>query len=253
MQIFSDVQWLTLGGIALAVAGVVSTVYFGLQTRRRVELSFFIVNSISLFEEAIADLSDLQVLFKNEPITDQCFLYQAVVVNTGTADIDQADCYSPTTLELPQGFSWTDSTRVTGAKGVSIDADTEGGSLKVKWDLLKAGEHIAIDALVIGFSDASGDSAETSSGSLRRKTRLRHRIKDLKSVKQFSNLPRRFNWGSVFSSIFLAVMVSMLIYMSAQKIFEPLLRPPSEVIYSVTIEDGREEGKLALPGFVWVD
>lgn len=188
-------------GVLLAVIGVGATVtvgvaatYLTLRFRYPGRVTFIGESYIGLFDSIVQNLSDLSVLYKNEPVSQNLVLMKGVLVNTGSKDIAETMVEEPLTMQLPGGYKWLTANVVRFSNGVRVETKVvEESRLAFEIGMLRRKEYIKFDALA-EIPD-TGDSKSHASGSAAQKLEnvvgFSHRIADTGEIEKIGG-----NWAS---------------------------------------------------------
>lgn len=172
------INMLAFLGIAVSAAFGTWGIYLTIKHRYLVQLTFLKDQSIALFDSIVKNLPELEVLYKQTPVTPNLVLLRGALVNTGKKDIAPTMVESPITAVLPDGFKWLTAKVVSASDNVQADIQVKSDTaFVIRTGLVRCQEHIMIQALAeipTEFAD-SGDGIDKE---LARSLRFQHRIED---------------------------------------------------------------------------
>jgi hypothetical protein len=197
----------------LALTGVVATLVFGvlsiyLFARRRYpgRLVFMEEQCISLFEDLVKNLPQMQVLYEGSPVSDNLVLVKGLVVNVGAKDVSREMIEQPLQVKVSEGFKWLT------AKEVSSSPDFRGQvkvvneeTLEFDLGLFRCEEYIRFEALAEAPRDEEPNRKEGADPAkeLRKAMQFRHRIADTAKIEVSSMPAASSPWETISSFLFL--------------------------------------------------
>lgn len=140
----SDTIWGILS-VALALYGV----YVTYKLKTRPKLIFYSSGSVPLFEQVSKNIDNLEIKYKNNPITTNLYLFKGTLVNSGNIDIDKAIIHEPLEIALPEGYKWAEFKIINKSNDLKIDFINNDNFIRVDWGLFKKEEFFSFNSVII--------------------------------------------------------------------------------------------------------
>lgn len=245
----------------LAVIGVIATVVLGvwsvsLAIKRRYpgHITFFADDSISLFDDIVRNLPDLEVLYKGRPVSQNLVLFKGILLNTGIVDITPQMVEQKLSIGLPEGFKWLEARVGSSSENVRAEVRViDDSSLVFDTGLFRCNEYIRFEALAeVPLRGANeGGYSELPDLKLQESLNFTHRIANTRQVAQQS-----FRYDSLSELLFMAgviLMITCIVIYLALSLREPymdltfLLKTDGDKIVEVRISP-RSDGRLRVEG-----
>jgi hypothetical protein len=141
----------------LTIAGVVISLIFGivgtyLAVRKHQypgELTFVNGGEVSLFEEIVRNLENLQIRYKNENIERNIILLKGALINSGSIDITKDKIAEPLTAILPDEYQWLEAKIISSSPGLIPQLNIKNPQqLIFDLGLFRRNESISFQALI---------------------------------------------------------------------------------------------------------
>jgi hypothetical protein len=180
-------------GITLGILGVTATIIVGILGIRyskkftgNVSLTFVEHEWIPLFRTIVKNLDEVEVRFKQKPISENIILLNGSLINDGNYDIDKSIVHKPLSIHLPKEFKFLKAKVTKHSKNVDAHCEIiNDNRLNFHWDLLKKEEFISFNSLI---EFQKGDNEEDKDGyqdlSDLFQINFEHRITNLSKVKE---------------------------------------------------------------------
>lgn len=162
-------------GLIITVFGIYYTVYF----RKRVEITFFYGDEISLFKKEIKGLENLEIKYKGEGIKDNLILFNGVLCNTGNVDIEGNLIHTPYKIVLPQGYEWKE-VNIWDKNECAVTFSKDRNELEFSWDLMKKKECWAFNSII----EQHDDNEDPLNVNLHKRIKIGGRITNLSTKKE---------------------------------------------------------------------
>ncbi|MDB6110904.1 MAG: hypothetical protein JWR69_2654 [Pedosphaera sp.] len=133
------------------------------------QLTYYAEKPIRLFNDITRNLTDINILYRGEPMTKNLVVARGYLLNTGHKDIAPEMVTAPITFKLPEGWKWRDakatSLTVNGVAAKILDERT----LSIPFQLFRKNEYVTFESLIEvpheqsfgGFFDASHRISDT--------------------------------------------------------------------------------------------
>lgn len=173
---------------SFGVAITIVVGFVGIRTSRKytrsVDLLFVQHEWIPLFETIVRDMKDVEVKFKQQPISENIILFNGSFVNNGNSDIDESMVHKRLSICLPKEFRWLEAKITKHSKGVNASCEiAKGNELHFDWDLLKKNEFLTFSSLIeLQRSGEKKDDEESLFDLF--EINFEHRITNLSKVKK---------------------------------------------------------------------
>lgn len=212
-------------GWIIGVVGIGIAAY-SLLRHRRGALSLVPIRSLSLVDDILSSLPDLEVTFREVRVGDQLFLFEAVLVNSGPTDIVEEMVKAPVALELPTGSRWLDPMITATTKGLNATLNSPSPErLEIGWLMFRPGESIRLKAM------AELNSLNGGKIDLLEHVKATHRIKDTNKIDVAPPAESAKSW--IFDA---ALMFAAMLFVPAL-ITYVLMRSPA-VGWGVVVDSG---------------
>jgi hypothetical protein len=219
----------------LAILGVILTIVFGyvgikytFRDRKKTELSFIRITSLSLFRDIIKSLDDIEIRFQGNKVGENLILLKGAFFNSGNVDIDESLVHKPLEIELSDDYQWIDFKIFKSSDGLEVKYIFEANRIVFQWDLFKEGEYFIFNSLVerklITTEPSNNEKRITLSQSLK----INQRITNLKEVKKENNVPRTM---PTFLITFL-LCTSFILFLGGASTYLQSYLFPKYIIYS---------------------
>jgi len=177
---------LTIFSIVLALIFFGITIWLTLRRRYPGQITYFEESCIGLFDSIVRNLSDLKVLYKSDPVSENIVLLKGYIMNTGSKDITKDMVEEPLTLRLPEGFKWLDAKVVQSQTNLSARL-TIKEVIRAEFDfgLFRVNEHVKFEALaeVPASESQNGNNREENAvAEFKKGLTVSHRIADTHKV-----------------------------------------------------------------------
>jgi hypothetical protein len=196
----------------ITVTGVISSLVFGVMgiyfaVRKQKypgEITFIKENTVSLFDEIVEHVENLQIIYKNQPIQRNLVLLTGHLLNTGSIDITQEKVKENLMAILPEGYKWLESRIIATSSGIeahlSIPQENE---LCFNLGLFRRDETISFQALAqIPPSESEEEIADIFDKVLR----WQHRIAETKNnIQKTTYSPNRYSKTYWFLTVIFSV------------------------------------------------
>jgi hypothetical protein len=210
MKTFQTYFWQLLSTLLALVAIFATYNVFFLQ-REKKELQIVTSQPISLVDVKPEAKSDIQVLYKNEPVTS-LYLYQVQIVNSGNQPIIEGDYSREVTLSFPTKYQIVD-VAISSAEppniGLSVEKTAENRA-RIIPALLNPKDTVSVRFILLG-NDSSNTMAE---GELK----VDGRIVGVNNIQIISSEKQQF-------PIWAGVLVGALVTLVVNFLFDFALRP----------------------------
>lgn len=253
--------------ILLSILGIAATVILGLWAIMLAirkgypgELTFLKHNSIGLFDAITRNMPDLNITYKDEPISDNLVLINGFIVNSGKQDITKEMTEENLSIVLPDGFRWIDKKIVSSSPKVKADIVAKNDTnLAFDIGLFREGKFIQFEALAkVPESDSASEHDRMSPEKiLSDNLNFTHRIANTDKVKE---MPFRDNFAvtkkrnkALFSIWGMVLIIILLVFVNFFFLNKPEINPLTELQYKYDIHKGKsiyvkiipsEDGKL---------
>lgn len=220
---------ITLGIVSLAITAILG--YVGikhtLKYRKKTEIFFLKITSISLIEDIVKNLEDIEIKFRGAKISENLVLFKGAFFNSGNVDIEKRLIHKPLEIELPENYQWIDFKMAKRSEGLEINFTVDSNKIVFGWDLFKEGEYFTFDSLVEYKS--SEESQLAIDNDLVELLKINQRITDLKKVKKEYSIPKpTFLSTYLFAFFLFGSLAGSGIYISYENYFFPTYRIYSE-------------------------
>lgn len=142
-------------GNLLTILGIVATVligawaiYLAIRYSRQVSIAYVEDTCLALIDDITQGINDLEIRFRDSPVSQNIVLLKGYIINTGKRDISPAMVEKRLRLVLPEHFEWIDCQITDRAKNLQaqvVEITTE--SIEFEFGLLKTEEYFRFDAL----------------------------------------------------------------------------------------------------------
>lgn len=140
---------LTILGIATTVLLGAWAIYLAVRYSRQVDIAYMEDTCLALIDDITQGISsDLEIRFRNSPVSQNIVLLTGYIINTGKRDISPAMVERRLRLVLPEGFEWIDCQVTDRSKNLEAKiAEITTESIEFKFGLLKIEEYFKFYAL----------------------------------------------------------------------------------------------------------
>ena len=226
---------LKIAGVIISLLFGVLGIYFSVRKRQYPgEITFVKESLVSLFDELVENIENLQVLYKSNPIQKNIVLMKGHLLNTGSIDISQEKVNKELTATLPNEYKWLETKIISSSPGldahITISKENE---LCFDLGLFRRDETISFQALAQIPSTQTGKEMRDT---FDKELKWHHRIADTNNnIQKASYNPNpRYKRLIGFASILsVFMMVFPLIFLI------PQLRGVS-INYEITTKDDQK-------------
>lgn len=187
----------------------------------------YLINSLISPIMIVKNISDIQIQYKNKPITENLFLLNITFINAGNVDIDKSGVYKNLSVVLPNNFNWLNIKIINKSKKMELGITNDNNILSFNWDLLKPKEFFTIESLI----EYNGEDVSMARIKLNRFT-FDYRIKDINTIEAFDK-----NRSVGVPGFVTAVIFFLLIGFAGYKASEKYYSPRSETKFSLILSD----------------
>jgi len=167
-------------GIIVTILLGVWGIYVTIKYRHSVRVSFVLRKSIALFDTIVKNITDLSVLYKGSPVTQNLILIEGALANTGNKDILPTMIERPICLNLPKDYKWLTAKIISTSNNVEADLNISDPTLTVNSGLFKINEHIHFQALLQVPHEINVVNIENKMDKI---INISHRIADMSKIK----------------------------------------------------------------------
>jgi len=178
----------------LTIAGVTATVVLGIYAiilavrySRQTGISYLEDTCLALFDDITQGITDLDIRFKNSPISKKIVIVQGYFFNTGRLDISTDMVEKPLRLVVPEGYNWIDCQITNASKDLEVHiAKFSNNIVEFNIGMLKIREFFKFSALVtVPSGDVKSEKVKIISPNIKFRQALSfdHRIKDMRNIK----------------------------------------------------------------------
>ena len=202
----------------LGIFGIIVSACFGiwgvaLSLKRRKypgEISFIEDHYIGLFDEIVANIKDLSVLYKNSSIDSSLVLFKGHLINSGSKDISPDMVGEELSANLPKHFRWLEAKIIKNSPKVKADIKlVSEEKIKFNLGLFRCSEFISFEALAEVPANRPVEDIKDEKASIQFKNALfwEHRIADTGSIKseQLPDKPKK-TFFATFRRVQLIIM-----------------------------------------------
>ena len=152
-------------GTILTFIGLLLTIVFGIysiwtyrKSKKGVCLEFKNVQCYSLFRDDVTRLN-IEIIYNKISVSNTLILFKGKLINTGQFDVDKNRIFDPLKVNITKNFEWLE-VRPTSTPGNSTSTIKilTSNQIQIDWDLLKIGEYIEFEALVVDNSSNKEES-----------------------------------------------------------------------------------------------
>ena len=227
---------LPIGGIAATIIVGAWAIFLTVRYSRKVGIAYVEDSCLSLIDDITQGIADLEIRFRNSPVSHNLVLLKGYIMNTGKRDISPEMVETQLRLVLPEGFEWIDCQITDHSKDLKIQVATlMAESIEFDFGMLKTKEYFKFDALaMVPIDDRDTEKAAVRSPNIKLRKALRFdfrivdthdiqkiRTRDLESSKIFPSkmmqtrsglpIPRLLRFIPWFNSIFGMSMFTIFI------------------------------------------
>lgn len=185
---------LTIIGIAATVLLGAWAIYLTVRYSRQVGIAYVEDTCLALIDDITQGIGDLEIRFRNSPVSQNIVLLKGYIINTGKRDISPAMVERRLRLVLPEGFEWIDCQVTDRSENLQAQlAEITIESIEFEFGLLKTEEYFRFDALATVPTiddDTPKDRSKLSNVKLREVLEFDYRISDMHGIQKLrmSNL-----------------------------------------------------------------
>ena len=178
----------TTAGIAITVLLGVGAICLTIHYSRKVGIAYVEDTCLALIDDITQGIGDLEIRFRNSPVSQNIVLLKGFIVNSGKRDISKDMVEKPLRLVLPEGFDWIDCQVTDRVKDLEITvAEVTTDRIEFAFGLLKTHEYFRFDALATVPPHENGvSSAPTKPPNMRLREVLQfdYRIADAQDIQR---------------------------------------------------------------------
>ncbi len=178
----------------LGIFGIIVSACFGiwgvtLSLKKRKypgEISFIEDHYIGLFDEIVANIKDLSVLYKKSSIDSSLVLFKGHLINSGSKDISPDMVGEELSANLPKHFRWLEAKIIKSSPKVKADIKLDSEEkIKFNLGLFRCSEFVSFEALAEVPANEPVKDIKEEKASIQFKNALfwEHRIADTGSIK----------------------------------------------------------------------
>ena len=177
----------------LAIAGIAATVmlggwaiYLAVRRPREVGIAYLEDTCLSLIDDITQGIGNLEIRFRNSPVSQNIVLLKGYIINTGKRDISPNMVEKRLRLVLPEGFKWIDC-QITGrADSLKIQvAHLTSENIEFDFGLFKTQEYFKFDALAtVPIHVTPKEVGKPPDAKLREALRFDYRIVDTRDIQK---------------------------------------------------------------------
>ena len=235
MEIYSFLTGLVIGLLGMLVT-IVSAWYY--TYRYPHHITFVLENCIGLFDSIVQNMENLEVLYREKPVSKNLnlALLRGSLLNTGYRDISELKKSHHLSINLPQGFQWLEAKTVPPFSCPDVVIQHNTSELTIDWKIFQRGKYINFEALV-EVPDQT-DSVYTDAGrALEQVLHFEHGTADIGEVEK-RELPTRLQRTRlktllITSAIPFALFGFIIIYAGF------FAEAPAKFIYSLMKDDSK--------------
>jgi len=205
--------------------GIISLILF-FRYRAKPRL-VYLINSIISPIKIVKNIGDINIQYKNKPITENLFLLNVTIINAGNVDIDKSGVYKNLSIVLPEYFNWLNINIAKKSKEMEVGFKNDSNILSFDWDLLKPKEFFTIESLI----EYNGEDVLNAKKKLLRFT-WDYRIKDLSTIEAFDK-NRSMGVPGFITAVILILLIGFGGYQGSVKSYSPR----NETKFSLILSD----------------
>lgn len=200
-------------------------IYVTLKYKHSVRVSFVLRKSIALFDTIVKNITELSVLYKGSPITQNLILIEGALVNTGNKDILPTMIERPISLNLPEDYKWLTAKIISISNNVEADINISDPTLTINSGLFKINEYIRFQALLQANHEENISKLENK---LNKIIKFSHRIADMQKIKNIKliSMPTKSVMFTIFMFLFTTILFAYTGYDIAKE------KPIMDTVYS---------------------
>lgn len=185
---------------------------FKFRTKPRI---VYLINSFISPIKIVKSINDIQIQYKNKPITENLFLLNVTFINAGNKDIDQSEVHKDLSIVLPNSFNWLNHSIINKSRELDVSLKNDKNTISLAWDLLKPGESFTVEALI----EYSGENISEDRKKLSPLT-FDYRIKDINTIEKIDK-DKLISSFTLVLSILSMLLLGMVGYALIQKYYTP--------------------------------
>jgi hypothetical protein len=187
------------------IIGTIATVVFGawaiVLAKKRAypgRISCFHDRTIRLFADITANLPQLAVSYKGEPVAKNVSLVTGYVMNTGSKDVTHEMIENPLRMNLNEGYRWLEASAKSPTEKEEHAKIIDARTVEVSFGLFRCDEFLRFEGL-IEVGEGKRATLEMS---------VTHRIADTAAVK-WVPIPRKPDkaWKTILGNLAITVVV----------------------------------------------
>ena len=180
---------------ALTIGGIIITVLFGIwaivatvRYSKAVKITFALDKVIALTNDITQNFPDLQIAFRDKPMSENLVLLKGYFLNAGKKDISREMVEESISIDIPPGFEWVDCKIVERSPSFEVKVrGFEDTKVPFEMGLWKAGEFFKFEALAkvpVLQADPDHIPAVYPTSRLVRGLSFSHRIADCEKIHE---------------------------------------------------------------------
>lgn len=169
--------------ILIGIAGI----YYAFRLKNQPRLTFIRQEILPLFKSIVKNLDEIEIKFKNSPISPSLILLKASIVNTGNIDLDKSFIHKPLKISLPKDTKIIQVKISDFSEGVNPTVvNTSNNETEFIWELLKKNEFFTFDILFEKNDSTENNKIDDyeSIRKIEKEISFNHRITNLSSVSK---------------------------------------------------------------------
>ncbi|OXU15719.1 hypothetical protein [Sedimentisphaera salicampi] len=211
---------LTVLGIIVSTILALWAIVVTLKGSRNVKITFVSELLLALTDDITQSFDDLEITFRDKPISSNLVLFRGYFINTGRRDITQEMIEDQISAHLPSEFEWIDCkvTEVSSSLNAEVKVQSKQQIIfSISTGLWKKNEYLKFETLAkVPVVDAAPENPpkEKPADRLRNAITFRHRIADSYRIEETCkpmSKPNRLPFFSSFSNVFLLRNIRIII------------------------------------------
>ncbi len=171
------------GIIATIVIGIAG-IMFAKKKQYRGEITLIEEEYISLFNDIIKNMPELQISYMERPVKENLVLFKGYLLNTGSKDIADQMVVRKLEIKVPEGSKWVRSKVVDSSENVNASIENSSDtSIIFDLGLFRCNEYLKFECLA---EMLTSDNAKSPSKFLKKNIKVKHRIADTGKTNQIS-------------------------------------------------------------------
>jgi len=181
-----SITFLTVLGIAITLLVGAPALYLIIKHKYPGQITFLKESCIPLFDSIVKNMPELEVMYKNNPVSERLVLLKGILINSGKKDITEAMIEEKICLNLPEGFQWIAAKVVSTSPKVQATVCAKQKKLIFSTGLFRCKECIQFEALAeVNANNGNNLCDSVKLGvKLEKSMIITHRISDTQKIKK---------------------------------------------------------------------